>query len=67
VKPGFVDTPMTAHVPKNKLFAKPEAIAGGIMRAVASRRNEVYLPFLWWPIMTLIRAVPEPIFKRLKL
>lgn len=67
VKPGFVDTPMTAHLPKNGLFAKPEAIAGGIMRAVAMKRNVVYLPLIWWPIMTIVRAVPEFLFKRLKL
>ena len=67
VKPGFVDSPMTAHLPKNALFAKPEAIASGIMRAVAMKRNVVYLPFIWWPIMTVVRAVPEFLFKRLKL
>ena len=34
VKPGFVDTPMTASVPKNALFATPDRVAADILRAV---------------------------------
>lgn len=67
VKPGFVDTPMTAHLPKNALFAQPEAIARGILRAVKGKRDVIYLPGLWRPIMTAVRALPEAVFKRLKL
>jgi decaprenylphospho-beta-D-erythro-pentofuranosid-2-ulose 2-reductase len=67
VKPGFVDTPMTAHLPKNALFAQPDAIARGILRAVKGKRDVIYLPGLWRPIMTAVRAVPEAVFKRLKL
>lgn len=67
VKPGFVDSPMTAHLPKNALFAQPDAIAQGILRAVKGKRDVVYLPGLWRPIMTAVRAVPEAVFKRLKL
>ena len=36
IKPGFVDTPMTAAFPKGALWAKPEAIARGIVRAGGS-------------------------------
>ncbi|MBU8898937.1 short-chain dehydrogenase [Corallococcus sp. H22C18031201] len=67
VKPGFVDTPMTAHVPKNKLFASPEQVARGLLRAADGRKNEVYVPGFWALIMLIIRSIPEPIFKRLKL
>ena len=67
VKPGFVDTPMTAHVEKNKLFATPEVIGQGIVSAVEKRRNVVYLPVIWWAIMTVIKLIPEFIFKKLKL
>ena len=35
IKPGFVDTPMTADVPKNPLFASPEGVAAQIERAVS--------------------------------
>lgn len=67
IKPGFVDTPMAAHLPKGLLWAQPETVAAGIVKAVDRRRNVVYLPGFWWGIMTLVRLVPEWLFKRLRL
>lgn len=67
VKPGFVDTPMTAHLKKGPLFVGPEVVAAGIIRALDKGRSEVYLPWFWAPIMAIIRNIPEPIFKRLRL
>jgi decaprenylphospho-beta-D-erythro-pentofuranosid-2-ulose 2-reductase len=63
IKPGFVATPMTAHIPKNRLFASPERVAGDILRAVQKRKDVVYVPWFWRPIMAIIKAVPERIFK----
>ena len=63
IKPGFVATPMTAHIPKNGLFATPEQVASGILNAVRRRKDVVYVPWFWRPIMTIIKAVPERIFK----
>lgn len=67
VKPGFVDTPMTADIQKGPLFAKPEAVAKGIHKALVRGGDVVYLPGFWRLIMTIVKAVPEAIFKRLKL
>jgi decaprenylphospho-beta-D-erythro-pentofuranosid-2-ulose 2-reductase len=68
IKPGFVDTPMTAAIAnKGALWAKPDQIAAGIVRAIDRRRSVVYLPWFWAPIMLVIRHIPESIFKRLKL
>ncbi len=67
IKPGFVDTPMTRDFPKGPLWVGPEVIARGIVRAVDRRRNVVYLPGFWRPIMAIIKAIPEPLFKRLSL
>ncbi len=67
IKPGFVDTPMTASFKKGALWAKPETIAYGIYRAIKKRKNSVYLPWFWWQIMMIIRLMPEAIFKRMKL
>lgn len=67
VKPGFVDTPMTAHLPKNKLFASPEKVARGLLSAADSRKNEVYVPGIWALIMLIIKSIPESVFKKLKL
>jgi short-subunit dehydrogenase len=67
IKPGFVDSPMTADFAKGALWAKPEQIASGIARAVEKGRDVVYLPGFWRIIMLVIRAIPEGIFKRLSL
>ena len=67
IKPGFVDTPMTAAFKKSALWATPDAIARGIAAAVDSRRGVAYLPWFWWAIMQAIRNVPEPLFRKLKL
>jgi decaprenylphospho-beta-D-erythro-pentofuranosid-2-ulose 2-reductase len=63
IKPGFVATPMTAHIKKGPLFASPEKIASGIVSAIDRRKDVVYLPWFWRPIMFIIRSVPERIFK----
>jgi short-subunit dehydrogenase len=67
LKPGFVDTPMTAAIPKNPLFASPRRVGRAIHRAIEARRNVVYIPWYWHPIMCLIRGLPETVFKRLRL
>ncbi|WP_347311061.1 SDR family oxidoreductase [Defluviimonas sp. SAOS-178_SWC] len=67
VKPGFVDTAMTWGLPGMFLVAAPEAVAGDILKAVRKRRNTVYTPFFWRYIMLIIRHIPEPIFKKMKI
>ncbi len=67
VKPGFVDTPMTAALPKNPLFASADRVGGAVYRAIERRRNVVYIPWFWRPIMFVIKSLPEVVFKRLRL
>jgi decaprenylphospho-beta-D-erythro-pentofuranosid-2-ulose 2-reductase len=68
IKPGFVDTPMTAGIArKGALWAQPGDVAKGIVGAVEKRRDVVYLPGFWRLIMLVVRAVPERVFKRMKL
>ncbi|MDB6103720.1 MAG: short-chain dehydrogenase [Gammaproteobacteria bacterium] len=67
IKPGFVDTPMTAAFPKGALWAQPQAVAAGIVRAIDRSATVVYLPAFWRPIMMIIRAIPERIFTRITL
>ena len=67
VKPGFIDSPMTAHIAKKgALWATPETIATGIINGIDNKRDVVYLPGFWRLIMLIIAHVPEGIFKRLK-
>jgi decaprenylphospho-beta-D-erythro-pentofuranosid-2-ulose 2-reductase len=67
VKPGFVDTPMTAAFTKGRLWAEPDQVAKGIYKAVMHKKDIVYLPWFWSPVMRVIRWIPEAIFKRLRL
>lgn len=67
IKPGFVDTPMTRDFKKGALWAKPDAVAKGIVRAADRGRSVIYLPWFWLPIMLIIRHIPEFVFKRIKL
>jgi len=67
IKPGFVRTPMTAHLKHGPLFASPDEVARGIVSAIERKRDVVYLPWFWRPIMFVVRAVPEKIFKKLSL
>ncbi|HEU5406172.1 MAG TPA: SDR family NAD(P)-dependent oxidoreductase, partial [Nitrospira sp.] len=67
IKPGFVDTPMTREFKKGLLWASPQSVARGAVRAIDRRRNVVYLPWFWWGIMCIIKHVPEALFKRVRL
>lgn len=68
IKPGFVDTPMTAAFDKKgPLWCSPDVIAQAILRGIAKQRDVVYAPWFWWGVMAIIRSVPERIFKRLSL
>jgi len=67
IKPGFVDTPMTAAFKKGPLWASADKVAAGIVRAIDRRRAVAYVPGFWWFIMQVIKNIPEPIFRRIKL
>lgn len=68
VKPGFVDTPMTAAFVKNgPLWSSPDRVAADIERAVRRGARVVYTPWFWRPIMAVIRRLPWFVFRRLKI
>ncbi|MBP7125934.1 SDR family oxidoreductase [Myxococcota bacterium] len=67
IKPGFVDTPMTAHLRKSPLFASPQKVGKGIVRAMDRRKDVVYLPPFWKPILLGVIHVPEGLFKKMHL
>jgi len=68
VKPGFVRTRMTEGLDLPRpLTADPDTVARAVRRAVDRRRNVVYTLPVWRLVMTVIRAIPEPLFKRLDL
>ena len=65
VKPGFVDTSMTWGLEGMFLVARPEDVAEAIWSGAAKERNVLYVPWFWIGIMTIIRTIPERIFKKL--
>lgn len=67
IKPGMVDTPMTAHLRKGPLFASPERVGRDIYQAMQRGGEVVYTPWHWRVVMLILRAIPEPVFKRLPL
>jgi decaprenylphospho-beta-D-erythro-pentofuranosid-2-ulose 2-reductase len=67
VKPGFMDTSMTYGMSGMFLVASPEACARACLDCADKGRDVVYFPRFWWLIMAIIKAIPERIFKRLRL
>ena len=68
IKPGFVDTPMTAEFEKSgPLWAQPDKISKGIIKAMQKGKDEIYLPWFWVLIMCTIKTLPNTLAKRLSL
>ncbi len=67
VKPGLVDTPMTASMKKGLLFAQPRKVGEGIYQAMKKGKEVVYLPWFWRPIMMIIKSIPESVFKKISI
>ena len=69
VKPGFVRTRMTEGMKLPPLLtAEPQEVASAILAAVEGKKGDViYVRKIWWPVMTAISLIPEPIFKKMHL
>ncbi len=69
IKPGFVDTPMTAHVPNRggPLWASADKVAAIIVAAGKRGGPVVYAPGLWALIMAAVRNTPAPVFNKINL
>ncbi|HAA55104.1 MAG TPA: short-chain dehydrogenase [Myxococcales bacterium] len=67
VKPGYVKTKMTEELGESILMAKPKQVAKEIVDAIERKQDILYTPFFWRYIMSTIKWIPEPLFKRLSL
>jgi len=68
IKPGFVDTPMTAaFTKKGLLWVGPEQVAATIVAAGEKGGPVVYAPWFWRPIMLIIRHLPDFVFNKLNI
>jgi short-subunit dehydrogenase len=66
IKPGFVATPMTAHLNLlARLTSSPEKVAADVCAAIGGASDVIYTPRYWRVILWIVRVLPEWIFKRL--
>ncbi len=64
VKPGFVKTSMTAGLEPPPFAGEPDAVAARVLSAIDRGRPVVYAPLAWGPIMSVIRALPRFVMRR---
>jgi short-subunit dehydrogenase len=67
IKPGPTRTAMTSAMPGSEKFADVNAVARSIAAAISAKKDTLYVPFQWQPIMFIIRNIPERVFKKLNL
>jgi decaprenylphospho-beta-D-erythro-pentofuranosid-2-ulose 2-reductase len=68
VKPGFVATKMTEGMDLPQLLTSlPEEVAEDVFRAYKAGKDVRYTKWFWKWIMTIIRIIPEKIFKKMNL
>ena len=68
VKPGFVNTKMTAGMDlPEKLTAEPEEVAEDIYKAQQKMKNVLYTKWMWRWVMLIIMHIPEFMFKKMSI
>jgi decaprenylphospho-beta-D-erythro-pentofuranosid-2-ulose 2-reductase len=65
IRPGFVDTPMTAHLPKKPIFASAASVGERVYRAMNRGEAVVYAPWFWRWIALVLQLIPRSIFMKL--
>lgn len=67
VRPGFATTKMTAHLNTPPLASTPDEIADAILAGLRKRSEMVWVPGKLRWVMSVLRHLPRPIFRRLQL
>ena len=65
VRPGFVRTSMTSHLEPAPLSVTAEEVADAVVSGLRRRATVVYVPGAMRYVMSALRHVPRPIFRRL--
>lgn len=65
VRPGFVRTKMTAHLEAAPLAVDADDVASAIVDGIRKGRELVYAPSAMRFVMSGLRHVPRPLFRRL--
>lgn len=67
IKPGLIDTPMTADVKKGPLCTSAEKAGRLVWKAMRKGKPVAYIPGWWQWILFVIRVIPRAIFYRTRL
>ena len=67
VRPGFVTTKMTAGMPAAPLSVNAEQVARATVAAVHDHKTLIWVPTAFRPVMSALRHVPRPMFRKLPL
>jgi decaprenylphospho-beta-D-erythro-pentofuranosid-2-ulose 2-reductase len=67
ILPGPVKTAMTESMKGSEKFADVNKVAATIVSAIDKGGDVLYVPGIWRVIMTVIKVIPEGIFKKLSL
>jgi decaprenylphospho-beta-D-erythro-pentofuranosid-2-ulose 2-reductase len=67
VRPGFVHSKMTSGMDKAPMSVTPDQVAEAVVDAVAKGRELVWVPGPLRVVMSGLRHVPRPIFRKLPL
>jgi len=65
VRPGFVHTKMTAGETPPPLATTPGVVADSVIEGLAAGRPIVWVPSMLRPVMSVLRHLPRPVFRRL--
>jgi decaprenylphospho-beta-D-erythro-pentofuranosid-2-ulose 2-reductase len=65
VRPGFVRTPMTAHLPAAPFAVDADEVAAAVVDGLARDAGIVYVPALLRPIFAVLRLLPRGVWRRL--
>lgn len=66
VRPGFVHTKMTAGLPAAPFSTSPEAVADVIVKALEKGNEQAWAPPILRVVMSVMRHLPRPLFRRLE-
>jgi len=67
VRPGFVRSKMTEGLDAAPLAVSPDDVARAVVAAVDSGAEQVWVPRAIRPVMSALRHLPRPVFRRLPL
>jgi decaprenylphospho-beta-D-erythro-pentofuranosid-2-ulose 2-reductase len=67
VRPGFVKSKMTAHLTEVPLSVTPDQVADAVVDAINAKRELVWVPGPLRVVMSGLRHVPRPLFRKLPL